>query len=308
LTKITSKKIDMANIPDELMEQYKKQWEALGLDPNTMMQYMNNSMEMATNMQNQMADMLKGQFKPIDGSEPDDDFDFSLENKPQIKKDADISDEAILKAIACGGNLAFVNSMYLNTLGSYKPISQILEMLESEWEIESKDGLVDIIDWLTTSGHRKYFDLIKDGLKGVPQAEMAGKIEEITNELDGERDFEVIESYAMNTIYGLKLLKGNGFFKTMKQPSILAWDLGRAINLCRWGYDVQYFTKEEALTMIQKCATQLYITYDSWRSLSEGYLLGCFMWSGDEERIEELFEEHTILLEHADSPWVNIAW
>jgi uncharacterized protein YfiM (DUF2279 family) len=156
-------------------------------------------------------------------------------------------------------------------------------------------------------GHRNQFALLQGRLKGVSKAEFAAVVAQAAEEL-GDQDFEDIQERAVNLIAGLQLGKGKNLLPSRGEPSILSWDLGRAINLCRWGYDVQYLGKEEALKLIVDCAAQLAKTYDSWKELSGGYLLGFFFWSGDEDEFEDLAQGQDLLLSHEASPWTAIPW
>jgi len=49
--------------------------------------------------------------------------------------------------------------------------------------------------------------------------------------------------------------------------TIKAWDLGRSISLCRWGYNVGFITEDEAWARIFRIARIIQPLYRSW----EGY-------------------------------------
>ncbi len=294
----------------EQLDLMKKQWEMMGLDADMMLQQLNNSMKLMAEMQNNYAPLNNNAAPFIENinTEEEDEF-FNFENEPSIKEESDIQDEALLKDLAFGANLAFLNCEYLNTLETFKPYEQILASLEMDWGITNKAELTDMLDWLYSEGQRKLYNTIWAKLKGVPVAEWATKVEEAKLQLLTENgDYENIQESAMNIAIGYKILKKIGCFKTMKEPSILTWDLGRAINLVRWGYDVKFLTKTEASDLIRKFSSELKKEYDSWSSLSEGYLMGFMMWSGDEEELADLYEDQQVLLTHAKSPWVSYNW
>lgn len=290
----------------EQIEQMKQQWKAMGVDPEMMLQHMENSMKIAAEAQQNYAAFDPTAFG-IDNTD-DDDF-FSLENDPSIKEDSDITDESLLKDIACGSNLAFLNCEYLNTLETFKPYEQILASLEMDWGITDREELLSMLDFLHQEGHRKLYNVIWNKLKSVPMAEWAKSIEEAKFQLLTENsDYENIHGSALNIALGYKLMKKCGCFKKMKEPNILSWDLGRAINLVRWGYDVKFLSKDEAIELIRKYASEMRAVYNSWDALSEGYLMGFIMWSGDEEELADLYEDQQVLLTHADSPWMKHQW
>lgn len=298
----------MENTPhDELLEIMKKQWELMGIDPSQMLKYMNNSQDMMRKIQKTYAS--KGGV--INGENGDEDGEglFSFESdEPGFKEESDITEESILKGIASGCNLAFLNSEYLNTLSTFKAFPEILEMLEADWGVESRGDLLETLEWLENEGHKKYFNIIWENLKEVPNAEWSIQLEGLPLNLLAQDEDDSINDYAENLIIGYQILKDLDCFKSIASPDILSWDLGRAINLVRWGYDVEFLTKDEAITLIQKYSEKLRNVYNSWESLSEGYLLGFIMWSGDEEELDALYDDHQVLLNHEKSPWVMYNW
>ena len=296
----------------EQLELMKQQWTAMGLDADMMLQQLNNSMKLAEEAQKNYAAYNMNGASFMDGlssEEDDDDEFFNLENEPSIKAESDVDDEGLIKDIAFGANLAFLNCEYLNTLETFKPYDQILASLEMDWGITNREELLEMLDSLYVDGHRKLYNTIWNKLKGVPMAEWANKVEEAKLQLLTESsDYENIQGSAVNIAIGYKVLKKVGCFKTMKEPSVLSWDLGRAINLVRWGYDVKFLSREEAADLIRKYAFEMKKQYDSWTSLSEGYLMGFMMWAGDEDELADLYEDQQVLLSHANSPWVNYKW
>ena len=297
---------------EEYMKQVKKQWEAMGIDPNTMMEYMNNAMKMQQDAmkmaQEQMQNnpLLKNMAEALeDGA---NDPLGLLDDSPELKEDSDLTEDE-LKAVACGANLAYLNLEYLNTLKTHKPTGQILAMLEGSWDIQSREDLQETLKWLENSGHRKQYNLIWSNLKGIPRAEWGETIEKLQFQLIAENENpENLYEYSVNIVNGYAQMHEAGCFQKSKEPNILSWDLGRAINLCRWAYDVEFLSKEEATNLIKKYADMCYKTYNSWDSLGEGYIMGLSMWSGDPDRTEEMIEEQKILLSHENSLWTKIKW
>ncbi len=296
-------------ITDEMLALYKQQWAAAGLDPEAMMAQLRQSLELAAAVQEQA--MAIHQQAGIGGADiraasQDPDYGFALDDAPQIHPEPDVSAAEHFKALACGSNLAYLDCMYLNTLSSGKPSGQIIAMLYRDWGIEDFRGLRSTIEWLVNSGHRRFYECLVPQIKGIRPADFARHVQAAATKL-GE-DFGQIEDFAVNSVVTQQWLKARGAFVAARGPSMLAWDLGRAINLCRWGFDAGYLERDEALKIILACASTLYGHYDSWRDLSEGYLLGFGCWSGDEGALAELWDDHELLLTHTASPWVSISW
>ncbi len=299
----------------EMLEQMKKQWEAMGLDPKQMMEYMSNALEMQNNMQAQISKtfednpVMKNLMNLADDKAPEGDVLNFFDDAPELKPDTDLNIEE-QKAVACAANLSYFYSLYLNTLETYMPTEDLLEGLDNAWGITDRKSLIDTVDWLAVAGHRSYFKLIWNLLKTTPKPEWRKAISDLEVQTLTMEDMEAdrIHPYAENILEIYPLLLTKGFFSTMKDPNVLAWDLERAINLCRYGFDLQLITREEALERIVAYAKSMFTTYDSWRSLSEGFLVGCGMWSGSPELLSDRLEHHEALLTHEKSPWKTMDW
>jgi hypothetical protein len=283
---------------DEYFEVLKKQWAQMGLDPEAMMKQVRASQEMAKGFSAQMAQLMGAAGGDSSGL---------FNDEPPVNPETDLPGPAALKAVACGANLAYLNLQYLNTLKTFRPADQIEAVLESDWSIGSPEALAETLEWLDAAGHRAYFDPLWKKLKSTPVAEWALAIENVALLFPGEEP-DQIQSYASNLVYGYDFLKTRGFFKEMAEPSILSWDLGRSVNLCRWGHDAGFLSREDALQRILASARVLRKAYPSWRALSEGYLLGFAMWTRNDDELETLLVDHEKLLTHPKSPWVTITW
>lgn len=297
----------------EYIELMKKQWAAMGIDPNQMLTYINNAMDMQKNMQESIQNSLGNNpfLKQMMGSNAPEGQDIlnMFDDSPEIKEDSDLNEEE-MKAVICGANLFYRNSQYINTLSTYAPPDTILEGLENSWEVNNREELFETIDWLESSGHRIYFDMIWQKLRTLPKAEWRSGIKELELQALSIKDIqpERLKAFFANIVTGYPMLLQHGCFSTMKDPDITSWDFARAINLCRFGFDVEFLTREEALAKIKYFASKMYSIYDSWKSLSEGYLVGFAMWNGDEGNIEELLEQHDVLLTHKKSLWTKVTW
>ncbi|WP_234347435.1 DUF1266 domain-containing protein [Streptomyces specialis] len=93
--------------------------------------------------------------------------------------------------------------------------------------------------------------------------------------------------------------------------SVLAWDLGRASKMARWGLGARYCTVEEAERAIIRAGRMSHMSYASWEAFSAGYILGrCLHF--DEESFgtwyEDMLTAHRILTTDPASPWRTIPW
>ncbi|QHS63310.1 DUF1266 domain-containing protein [Chitinophaga agri] len=208
--------------------------------------------------------------------------------------------------IACGANQIYLRGERLDTLETGSDQDEIRHMLRKDWHINSRDKLLNTIDWLATSGHRVYFKPIWQILTTLPVRDRAEALGKLQQQFAAKGDDASIEQYAVNISECYKHLREiSDCFEGKKcKLDALTWDLGRAINLCRWGYDAGFLSREEAMRNIRKFGWELLHNYTSWANLGENYLIGFAMWSGDIEQLDELYGGHCDLLSEDSSPWV----
>lgn len=60
---------------------------------------------------------------------------------------------------------------------------------------------------------------------------------------------------------------------------ILAYELGRVISSCRWGYTAGYLTEEEAFAIMLPAAVRIQKLYKSWDDYVESYFVGRRFWN-----------------------------
>lgn len=296
------------------MEFVKKQWKAMGIDPTQMLQYMNNAMEMQKNVQEQVQKSLDENailknFMNLQGGQSSHDMLNLFDDAPQIKEDTDLTLSQV-KAVLCGANVAYNSSQYTNTLHTFIPVDDILSGLENAWDVRNREELLETLGRLEQTGHKIYFDMIWGTLRTLPKAEWRNALKSLEHQAMTMENIapERLHDFAANLLNGYSSLLASGCFATMKDPDILAWDLSRAINLCRYGFDVEFLNREEALERIERYAAKMFATYDSWKSLSEGYLVGFTMWNGHPDSIQERLDQHNTLVTHEKSLWNKISW
>ena len=93
-----------------------------------------------------------------------------------------------------------------------------------------------------------------------------------------------------------------------RNGDIIAWDLGRLINVARLGYSAGYLPDHEALTIIMTAARALQAAFRSWRELSDNYLLGYSVSQGGAEVDQGRAAQAAWLCDGEDSPWQLIPW
>jgi hypothetical protein len=91
---------------------------------------------------------------------------------------------------------------------------------------------------------------------------------------------------------------------------LLAWDLVRYINLCRWGYVAGYLSESEAWELIMPMALELQKNFHSWKEMGEAFLFGREFWSYSEmQKNGQLYiDAQQRLLDDPKSPWNKYSW
>ncbi|MBW8683377.1 DUF1266 domain-containing protein [Chitinophaga rhizophila] len=208
--------------------------------------------------------------------------------------------------IACGANQAYLRGERLDTLETDSEQDDIRHLLRHEWHINSREKLLAKIDWLATQGHRIYFKPIWQILTTLPVRERPEALDKLQQSFAAKGDDAPVEQYAANISECYKHLREvSDCFEGKKcKLDALTWDLGRAINLSRWGYDAGFLSRDEAMHNIRRFGRELLHNYTSWANLGENYLIGFAMWSGDIEQLDELYGGHCDLLSEDSSPWV----
>jgi hypothetical protein len=100
------------------------------------------------------------------------------------------------------------------------------------------------------------------------------------------------------------------YYKELGDKSILGWDYGRDICLCRWAYHAGYISEQEAWKRIMAVANILQDEFDSWEDLGRNYLIGRQFWSYSETKEQgHVFEDaYQRLVDMRSSPWNRYAW
>ncbi|SFN19934.1 Protein of unknown function [Chitinophaga sp. YR627] len=237
--------------------------------------------------------------------ERDQQRDKAVEDEPLVNEDGVLSLHD-RQYIACGANLIYLRGERLDTLETDTEQDEIRHMLRRDWHINTRDKLLSTIDGLATRGHRVYFKPIWQILTTLPVRERPEALDKLQQDFAAKGDDAPIEEYAANISECYKHLREiSDCFEGKKcKLDALTWDLGRAINLCRWGYDAGFLSREESMRYIRKFGKELLHNYTSWANLGENYLIGFAMWTGDIEQLDELHGGHCDLLSEDSSPWV----
>ncbi|MBO9631525.1 MAG: DUF1266 domain-containing protein [Chitinophagaceae bacterium] len=291
------------------IEQYLQTLRAMGMSEEAIAMY-RQQMEQSINMTNQWAsqfgqnlDMnaMNQAFAGMGG------FDNGDEQSQLEINPASTLTTRQQWAIACGADLAMLNGQYLNDVTTGFSKQDCRQLLSEWWDIDSKEELQEMIQWLFTEGHRIQYDLIWQALNTVSMKESKEFLRQhvATNEEEAELALRRLR----NMRDALELFQEHKLIAPDFQPEMLIWDYARVINLSRAGVDAGYISKEEALEIIDKCIDPVRKMYSSWKQLSVSYQFARYVWSDlQEEDCMEMMENMEVLLTDPESPWVKLKW
>ncbi len=172
-------------------------------------------------------------------------------------------------------------------------------ILTEFWGIENKDDVYNTIAWLLNEGHTdEYLDYAN-----------ADTIDELINEDMDEEEIEIVKN-------GFEFTK---YFKNKLPENImLGWDYGRAAAIVRWSYFMNYINEEEAWEILDKIASVMIGTFNSWKEFGISYIVGGLFWTYRKdpsetysryyETVEALEGLLTETGEEEDGEWLRNPW
>jgi hypothetical protein len=196
--------------------------------------------------------------------------------------------------LAAGGNLTHLNGNNFDYLHNGKSRAMNRHTLRDTWSVDGPQALTEILAWLDGEGHRAAFEQLYKQITALSPAEFAA--------IQARLPAATQRHYAY--------VRDN--MAAFKHGSLLAWDLGRLINVCRYGYKAGYISEADAWTRIMAAAQRLQREYGSWAELGDNYLLGWKLWQMEAMPDGAAYEAFHIQALHwlktnPESPW-QLPW
>jgi uncharacterized protein DUF1266 len=168
------------------------------------------------------------------------------------------------------------------------------DLMVSAWGLHSREELLTMLDGIQNgeSGSRKGFWNVRLKL-------LEGKMENYIPIISASRE-DVASAIVAAT--HLDPLRGHSL-------PLAAWDFGRYINLCRWGYVCGWLSEQEAWDRIIPAARLLQASYNSWGDFAQDYLLGRNFWNPQTGKDNETIRYTVALLNLPPKGlWSTIPW
>lgn len=209
-------------------------------------------------------------------------------------------------AINIGAINAEQTMYFCDSLPTGSDADEIRDNLSNYYDISDRDSALETLEWFYSSGHRVYFDIIKDFISG-----RVSQIDPANLDLDDDEAESRIQEYCSNLQESLDELIQENFLKQQEdlaQCSILAWDMGRMVLVTRCCFDSGYISYEEAWRYIFNARQASKKQYTSWSEFASGYVIGRAMWSGSNMSLTGIISVTQGLLQDDESPWKQTAF
>jgi hypothetical protein len=185
-------------------------------------------------------------------------------------------------------NVSTINERWKNTW---------LEVLSRDWGITTREELLETLNRMESGGHAASFLEIKDIIYEIIAARNEFEITSIIMKYEWDQTKINRFNYVLNN------------WDKYYNRTIKAWDLGRNISLCRWGYNVGFITEDEAWEKIFRYAKQIQPFYDSWDEYGYDYYMGRVFWaSGFGEEKSYIASTEPVYRQLLSSYWGTIEW
>ncbi|WP_239617919.1 DUF1266 domain-containing protein [Cohnella mopanensis] len=172
--------------------------------------------------------------------------------------------------------------------------------LTDYYDIVDRDTALMTLEWLSSRGHRIYFEAIKQFVSGLSTA-----VDETVLEEDEKVNTYNYMKNLNNTIEDLVKNKHINKRVDLSTQSIVGWDMGRLVLITRCCYEMAYLSEEEAWNYIRKAHRECQNAYLDWKELADGYIIGRCMWGGSNMMLHGIMEIAKELIEDDDSPWLK---
>ncbi len=172
-------------------------------------------------------------------------------------------------------------------------MKRIKQLLNDWWDVRDRESLLSTLDWLKEEGHRKQFEEMGNFFASLSKERLDEVLKNVKTDEETQQIYFVIKNY-----------------NKLNDKSILGWDYGRYVFLCRYGYFVGYLNEKEVWEKIMPIARELQGAFGSWKDLGDNYLLGRELWSAEQMRQDgQLFKDaYNNLLTDLQSPWKTCPW
>ena len=202
--------------------------------------------------------------------------------------------------VNAGAIIADDNGLSTDELYAFDPYdheksSNVREMLNRDWGVGDKKGLLEVTDQLSNGqgGHNPRFCQIRDYWARFSSQQVAYDMRRYSD--DELSDIQLVLTHS----------------QTLGSSGILSWDLGRCVPLLRDGYSLSWFTKEETWEKLNALSINMQQSYNSWEHAGTAYIVGRLFWAKgglSESTCNDYFGKLKRIITNPEHAWNTIAW
>ena len=190
------------------------------------------------------------------------------------------------RGLATAALIVEVNRGRQDLLAAGFPRDEARETLASAWSCSDRASVRRRLVWLENEGDRRRWEMLVQAFdRGDPELEDAA-----FSDPDLRAELDVVNRHGR------------------RHPSLVAWDLCRAVALVRFAYAAGYLTEVESWQWVDRFGAMIRSGFSSWREMSDNYMVGREFTSGPPDR--DLLQARQTLVDPANSwsPWNQIRW
>lgn len=248
-------------------------------------------------------------------------------NKLRAARTGGETDPAILRGLACGAHLIYSNGDRWNVVVDPRPAPELERLrLTDSWGVTSADewhhmvqelldGQVSTPMWDAAMGARAALLARAEGAPVTERAwsEAAGTwlVDRLGPHHPGLRDASTALQEVIVRVprYEARFREDGILAPGAHVRRTLAWDLGRAANMCCWGVNAGFGAPDEARQALRVIGESAAEEYATWADFSLGYVLGrCLHFDEDlfGNWYREVRDSHRLLTSRPESPWAMV--
>ncbi len=206
----------------------------------------------------------------------------------------------------------------------------LTDALESNWDIDSSQEASEALESLSRYGHRFFYDivfrvynenspesardevlnaLVESGRYGPPEmvreriAAQESSVEKRLVFTALERAMDMLDN--LRSVFRLLKDKVNGSYLPKDYSAgVLAWDLGRLVNVARMSFDCGYIEQRELSRILAHVDSELRSNFSSWPQFAKSYIVGRAGWAGENMMLGGIVGIAEDLMTDKNSPWV----
>ncbi|UNS99469.1 DUF1266 domain-containing protein [Streptomyces tubbatahanensis] len=248
-------------------------------------------------------------------------------NKLRATRSGGETDPAVLRGLACGAHLSYSNGARWNSVADPRPApAWERTRLKVSWDVTSPhawhqtvqellDGQLSTPMWDAAMGARAALLTRSPHVPVTEQAWSEATGRWLVDRL-GPHHPELSGRSQVLRVVGARVLRYEARFREdgllAQDASVrrtLAWDLGRAANMCCWGVNAGFAGLDEARQALHVIGETAAEEYPSWSDFSLGYVLGrCLHFDEDSfgPWYREVRTSHRLLTSRPESPWAVV--